>query len=252
MKTREARTILGAAMIDDVLGLILLAIVSSVIITGVPNLLQILQIFTVTAAFFACVLILGPIILQVMIKQLRFLPLKESKLFVSFVFVMGFAWLATAVGLSSIIGAFSAGMILDDQLFTPQQPVSRSTSIHDLLAPFEALLAPLFFMLIGIQVKLETFFDLHVLFLAGSLLIAAIFGKLISGWGANRKDDRLLIGIGMLPRGEVGLVFASIGKTLGVINDQLFSAIILMVLITTLIAPYFLKKRYMHHARSES
>ena len=99
-------------------------------------------------------------------------------------------------------------------------------------------------MLIGIQVKIETFFNGHVLLIAASLIVAAVLGKLISGLGANRKDDRLLIGIGMLPRGEVGLVFASIGRTLGVISDELFSAIILMVIVTTIIAPPWLTQRY--------
>jgi Kef-type K+ transport system membrane component KefB len=87
-----------------------------------------------------------------------------------------------------------------------------------------------------------------VLLLAGGLISAAILGKLVSGLGANKKDDRLLIGIGMLPRGEVGLVFASIGRTLGVISDDLFSAVVLMVIITTFIAPPLLKARYMRHA----
>ncbi len=84
--------------------------------------------------------------------------------------------------------------------------------------------------------------------MAGGLIVAAIIGKLVSGLGANRKDDRVLIGIGMLPRGEVGLVFASIGRTLGVMSDQLFSAIVLMIIVTTVIAPPFIKARY---AKSE-
>ena len=105
-------------------------------------------------------------------------------------------------------------------------------------------MAPLFFTLIGIQVKLETFFDWHVLLVASALIVAAIIGKLVSGLGASRKDDRLLIGVGMLPRGEVGLVFASIGRTLGVISDDLFSAVILMVIVTTFITPPWLKSRY--------
>ena len=86
-----------------------------------------------------------------------------------------------------------------------------------------------------------------MLLIAAGLLIAAILGKLLSGLGANRKDDRLLIGIGMLPRGEVGLVFASIGRVIGVITDELFSAIILMIIVTTFVAPPWLKLRYAKH-----
>ena len=102
-------------------------------------------------------------------------------------------------------------------------------------------------MLIGIQVKLEAFFDWQVLLISLVLIAAAVIGKLVSGFGAMRQDDRILIGIGMLPRGEVGLVFASIGRTIGVISDQLFSAVILMVMVTTLIAPPLLKARYAKH-----
>jgi len=83
--------------------------------------------------------------------------------------------------------------------------------------------------------------------LAIALILAAIVGKLVSGWGANPKDDRLLVGIGMLPRGEVGLVFASIGRTLGVISDELFSAIILMVIVTTVMSPPLIKSRFKRH-----
>ena len=158
---------------------------------------------------------------------------------------MVLAWLATLVQLAAIIGAFAAGLIIHDGFFESRDSLQKNRlGIKELVAPLEALLAPLFFMLIGIQVKLESFLDWHVLMIACGLIIAAILGKLISGLGANRKDDRLLIGIGMLPRGEVGLVFASIGKTLGVMSDQLFSAIILMVIVTTLVAPLWMKVRY--------
>lgn len=108
----------------------------------------------------------------------------------------------------------------------------------------ESILAPLFFMLIGIQVKLETFLSAQVLWIALGLIIVAILGKLVSGLGATRGSDKFLIGIGMLPRGEVGLVFASLGKASGMMSDQLFSAIILMVIMTTLIAPVWLKARF--------
>ncbi|AHE66765.1 Kef-type K+ transport systems, membrane component [Legionella oakridgensis ATCC 33761 = DSM 21215] len=103
---------------------------------------------------------------------------------------------------------------------------------------------PLFFMLIGMQVKIELFMDWQVLLMASGLIMAAILGKLLSGFGGNRWDDRVLIGIGMVPRGEVGLVFASIGRKLGIMSDKLFSAIILMVIVTTLIAPPWFKSRY--------
>ena len=107
--------------------------------------------------------------------------------------------------------------------------------------PLEVILVPIFFVLMGIQVKIETFFDCQVLIMAGGLLVAAIVGKLVCGFGAGKDTNRLAIGLGMMPRGEVGLVFAAIGKSLGVIGDELFASVVLMVIVTTLLSPPLLK-----------
>ena len=93
----------------------------------------------------------------------------------------------------------------------------------------------------GIQVKLETFLDPHVIVMGLGLIIAAVVGKLLCGLGAARGSSRLAIGMGMVPRGEVGLIFASIGKSLGVFSDELFSALVMMVIVTTIITPPLLK-----------
>ncbi len=248
LNTREAKTILGAAMIDDVLGLIVLAIVSSLVVTGGISMGTVGQIFLLSLAFFAGVLWIGPWFLQKMVNFFSFLEPWEAKLSTAFLFVMVLSWLASVMQLSTIIGAFAAGLLIHDGFFKPRKDQKPALGIKELMAPLEALLAPLFFMFIGIQVKIESFFDGDVLLIASGLIIAAILGKLVSGLGGKRGDDRLLIGIGMLPRGEVGLVFASIGRTLGVISDQLFSAIIMMVVVTTFVAPLWLKSRYTKHA----
>ncbi len=248
LSTREARTILGAAMMDDILGLMILAIVSSLVISGLVNLVMVSKIIIFAILFFSGALWIGPWVLRQAVNFFSFLEPWEAKLTIAFLFVMSLSWLATLVQLATIIGAFAAGLIIHDGFFESRNhPHKNTLGLKELIAPLEALLAPLFFMLIGIQVKIETFFDGHVLLIAGGLIVAAILGKLLSGFGGHCKDDRMLIGIGMLPRGEVGLVFASIGKTLGVISDQMFSAIILMVIVTTLIAPLWLKARYKKH-----
>lgn len=253
LRTREARTILGAAMLDDILGLIILAVVSSIVINGRVDLMMIAQVIVSTILFFAGALTLGPWVLRKAVSCVNFLEMWEAKLFVAFIFVMALAWLATVVQLASIIGAFAAGMIINDSYFESKDKSRQHIlKIKDLISPLEFILAPLFFMLIGIQVKLESFFDWQVLFMASGLIVAAIIGKLLSGLGGHRKDDRLLIGIGMLPRGEVGLVFASIGRTLGVMSDQLFSAIILMVIVTTVMVPPLLKARYARHEKGDN
>ena len=248
LNTREARTILGAAMIDDILGLVILAIVSSIVVNGLVSMGLVANIVALALVFFAGVLWAGPWVLQKSVRFFHFLEPWEEKLLVSFLFLMFLSWLATVVHLATIIGAFAAGVILHDGFFkSSDAPRQRVPSIKELVAPLESILAPLFFMLIGIQVKIEAFYDKQVLLMAGGLVVAAILGKLVSGLGAARRDDRLLIGIGMLPRGEVGLVFASIGETLGVISDQVFSAIILMVIVTTFIAPPWVKARFKRH-----
>ncbi|MGC1183283.1 cation:proton antiporter [Legionella sp.] len=245
LRTREARTILGAAMLDDVLGLILLAVVSSVVLNGAVDILVIARIIVASLLFFIGALFLGPLILRKSIHFFRFLEPWEAKLFVSFLFIMFLSWLAAFIELATIIGAFTAGVIIHDEYFKALETNQKTRrTIYHLLSPLESILAPMFFILIGIQVKLESFFHWKVVVLALGLIAAAVIGKLISGFGANAKNDRLLIGIGMLPRGEVGLVFASIGRTLGVISDDLFSAVVLMVMVTTFIAPPLLKARY--------
>ncbi|WP_237758941.1 cation:proton antiporter [Legionella birminghamensis] len=254
LKTREAHTILGAAMIDDVLGLMILSIVSSIVINDSIDFVSIMRVIVSAFLFFTATLTIGPWILKKSVKTLDFLELWEAKLFVAFIFVMALAWLATFVGLSSIIGAFAAGLIIHDGYFESKSHSAgvQPYNIRQLIFPLEFILAPLFFILIGIQVKLETFLDWHVLMTSAGLIAAAVIGKLLSGFGGNRGDDRLLIGIGMLPRGEVGLVFASIGRTLGVISDQLFLAIVLMIIVTTFLAPPLLKSRYAAYDRRKN
>ncbi|GGI91573.1 cation:proton antiporter [Legionella impletisoli] len=244
VQTREAKTILGAAMIDDILGLIALAIVTSIVVSGALDIFNVSRIILLSVLFFSIALLFGTWFLKKVLYLFKFLEVWEAKLFVTFIFVMLFSWFATLIQLATIIGAFAAGIIISEELFPKKFDRHNRLNVAELVAPLEFILAPLFFVLMGIQVKIELFFNLNVLFLAFGLIIAAILGKLVCGLGASRKSDRLLVGIGMLPRGEVGLIFASIGRKLEVISDQLFSAIILMVIVTTLIAPLWMKARY--------
>ena len=241
-QTKVARIILGAAVLDDILGLLLLAIVSGIVVTGGIDSLQILSVIAMTTLFLAGAIYLGPMVLKFIIRLVRHLDLGEAKLFISFLFVMALAWLANLAGLATIVGAFTAGLIMQDAYFHHWGPEhEHSVCIKDLIMPIEAILVPIFFVLMGVQVKLETFMDKQVLILTAGLLVAAIIGKLLAGLGAARGSNRWAVGIGMLPRGEVGLIFAAIGKSLGVIGDALFSAIVLMVVLTTLLAPPLLK-----------
>ena len=251
MRTREARIILGAAVIDDILGLVILALVSNVVVSGVVSGVVLMQVVGLAVLYFTAVLYAGPWLLKQLVKCCYFLDVWEKKLVVAFLFLMLLSWLATCAQLAPIIGAFMAGLLMDDHYFAAHPKANRAL-IHELIAPIEALLAPLFFMLIGMQVKLALFADAEVLSIAAALIFAAGLGKLVSGFGASSKVDRWLVGVGMLPRGEVGLVFAAIGRSLNVLSQPLFSAIILMVIVTTFIAPSWIKRRYRRHPSSVS
>lgn len=241
--SREAHVILGAAVMDDIFGLLMLAVVSGIIVSGSLEIGNVIWVVALASLFVFGAIRLGPHFLTLTIKLLRRLDILEAKLFISLLFVMILAWTASLVGLASIVGAFAAGVILHDGYFKHWGDYHQHRyTIKDLVAPLEAILVPIFFVLMGIQVKLEAFFSLPVIILALGLLVAAIVGKIASGLGAHGKVNRLAIGVGMMPRGEVGLIFASIGQTLGVFNDALFSAMVLMIITTTLLTPPLLKR----------
>jgi len=240
--SQEAQIVLGAAVMDDVLGLIVLSIVSGIVMTGSVEIGSITHTIVLAMVFIGGALFLGPYMINFLIWLLCRLDILEAKLFISFIFVMALAWIANLVGLATIIGAFTAGLIMLDSQFKPCRRYHQDQyTIKELFAPLEAILAPIFFVLMGIQVKLESFFDWQVIGLAMALLAAAIVGKVVTGIVAGKVVKRWAIGIGMMPRGEVGLVFASVGKGLGVIDTSTFSAIVLMVVITTMATPPLLK-----------
>ncbi|MGA7802952.1 MAG: cation:proton antiporter [Gammaproteobacteria bacterium] len=242
LHSQVAHIILGAAVIDDVLGLVMLAIISGIVVSGGLNIGGVAHVVILSGLFLTGAFLLGPYFLKVTIWLLRRLDIVEAKIFISFLFVMVLAWLANLAGLATIVGAFTAGLILHDAYFKHWgNHEDHRFRIKDLIAPLEAILVPIFFVLMGIQVKLETFLNWHVVAMAGGLLLAAVAGKIVSGFGAGRSCNRLAVGLGMMPRGEVGLIFASIGKSLGVISASLFSAVVLMVIVTTVLTPPLLK-----------
>ena len=241
-QSATANIILGAAVFDDVLGLLMLAIVSGIVVTGSVDLINIAMIIIMATLFLVAAVYLGPYFLRFIIRLFRRLDLIEAKMFVSYLFVMVLAWMANLSGLATIIGAFTAGLILHDAYFeswNSDRPCP--INIKDLIMPLEVILVPIFFVLMGIQVKLETFLHPDVMLLSAGLLAAAIVGKVVSGFGVFGGQNRWAIGVGMMPRGEVGLIFAAIGKSLGVLDDALFSAVVLMVIVTTLLSPPLFK-----------
>lgn len=243
LQTKEAQIILGAAVIDDVLGLIILAVVSGIITAaelGQPLAIgALLRLIGVSILFLGGALGLGIFLVPKIMRQLAKLRTAGIMLISALLFAFLLSYLANAAGLAAIVGAFAAGLILEEVHF---HGFREEITIEKLLKPLATFLVPIFFVLMGIQVRLETFADLSVLGVAAGLTIAAIIGKQICGFGVLEKGlDRLTVGVGMIPRGEVGLIFASIGKGLKVIDDATFSAVVIMVIVTTLITPPVLK-----------
>jgi Kef-type K+ transport system membrane component KefB len=235
--TEEARIILGAAVIDDVLCLIVLALVSGLAVTGTISFASIAMITGKAAFFLFASLGLGIWLVPKLVRRLASYGVRNLKLLFGVSFALLLSWLADVAELATIVGAFAAGMILNS--FFDQEV--EGISLHELLTPIESLLVPLFFVWMGIQVKLETMASKDVLLAGFALTIVAVIGKVAAGWGCPRTMNRLAVGFGMMPRGEVGLIFAGIGKGIGVIDEGLFSAVVLLVMVTTVLAPVMLR-----------
>ena len=235
--TEEARIILGAAVIDDVLCLIVLAVVSGLAVTGTISLVSIAITTGKAALFLVASLGIGIWLTPKIVRRLANAGVHNLKLLFGVSFALLLAWLANVAELATIVGAFAAGMILNS--FFDKEV--GGISLHELLTPIESLLVPLFFVWMGIQVKLETMASKDVIFAGLALTVVAIVGKVVAGWGCPPWMNRLAVGFGMMPRGEVGLIFAGIGKGIGVVNEGLFSAVVLLVMLTTVLAPIMLR-----------
>jgi Kef-type K+ transport system membrane component KefB len=238
----EAQVVLGAAILDDILGLIVLAVVTGILTSGAVGLSTIALIVLKAVLFFAAVVWFGMKFLQKDIAFFARLDQSHVKLYFSFCLLLLFAWLADLMGLATIIGAFAAGLILEDQYFKFTRNSSEGEqSVGSLLAPLELLFAPLFFVLLGFQVDVSTFTDLRVLVGGLLLTLVAIFGKMAATLILKKGYRKLVVGFGLVPRGEVTLIFASLGKSMGILSTSLYSVLIIVVLLTTLVTPPMLK-----------
>ena len=249
-QSNEARVILGAAVIDDVMGLVILSAVTGLIVAADRG-----SAFTLGTIFWplgkALVFLAGALILGAALTPKLFSfasRLKTSGVLLAtglaFCFVL--SWLANAIELAPIVGAFAAGLILEKVHYT--NFVDRGEhELEELIQPIASFLVPIFFVLMGMRTDLKSFSQPGVLGLAAALTIAAIIGKQVCSLGVIGKGvDRLTVGLGMIPRGEVGLIFANIGLGLKVGGEQIvdassFSAIVVMVIVTTMVTPPALK-----------
>jgi Kef-type K+ transport system membrane component KefB len=237
LATTEARIVLGAAVADDVLGLIILTVVSRIATTGSVSFASVSWVILVAVGFLVIAGAAGAFGAPKLFKMLHGRARSGGTLLaIALAFALGFSELALKAQLAPIVGAFLAGLAL--RRSEPGERIARE------LVPLGHVFIPVFFLEIGIETDLKAMLRPSVLGLAAILFVIAVFGKIIAGWVAGRGSvDRLLVGIGMIPRGEVGLIFASIGKGIGVLDGDLYAAILFVVLLTTVITPPILRMR---------
>jgi Kef-type K+ transport system membrane component KefB len=248
--TREAKIILGAAVIDDVLGLVILAVVSGVISAantgGQLASTDVLIIVGKAAGFLVAAIAIGSWLSPRMFLLCSKLKIRGMLLTVSLAFCFFLAYLANSIDLAPIVGAFAAGLVLDEAHYRNHRGLGEH-GLEELIHPIAVFLVPVFFVLMGIKVDLSTFGQKGVLGFAAALSVIAIIGKMICALGVVEKGlDRISVAVGMVPRGEVGLIFAGIGAALilrgePVISVPVFSAVVIMVIVTTLMTPPVLK-----------
>lgn len=227
-----SRIILGAAVIDDVLGLIVLAVVSGIAQTGEFDPSMIWRLGGLSLAFVLFAMAMVPLIRRVPIAKL---PV-QSTYGLALILGTGFAAIAGVIGLAPIIGAFLAGMVLAE--------IREEHALEAPIRAVEAFLAPIFFAVVGLQLELSALSSGTVL-LAGSVVsLIAIAGKLIGGFLGSMREGTahaLIVGTGMVPRGEVGLIVAAIGSSAGAVNQEEYAIVIFMVVATTIVAPLALR-----------
>ena len=258
-QTKEARIILGAAVIDDVMGLVLLAAVIGMIKAADRGIqeasgIQIAWIGIKAVLFLGFALWAGSRFSPWMFRLAARLRVRGMLLATGISFCFVLAYMADRIELAPIVGAFAAGLILDP-LHYQEFRTRGEQGIEELLRPLTSFLVPIFFVLMGIRVDLKTFARLDILGLAVVLTLAAIIGKQVCAFGVVEKGlDRLSVGVGMIPRGEVGLIFASMGsmmliKGMPVISSATYSAIVIMIISSTLVTPPILKVTLMRGER---
>lgn len=246
VNTRSARVILAAAVIDDVLGILLLAVLASVVVTGQVSTPELVWIVAKAVLFFVGALLVGQ---RLMPGVIHIISLnKHSSVWTGFALclALGFAQLAHFAGLAPLIGAFIAGLLLDDVDFQVGNALQKHR-LEELVKPISDIMLTIFFVSIGAQVQLQSLMDPKILLIIGSLTVIAIASKGLAGYAVRGHGfDRLGIGYGMIPRGEVGLVFAAFAFSHHVFSADMYSALVLVVLLTTLVGPILLKPRLAH------
>jgi Kef-type K+ transport system membrane component KefB len=240
LKSAEGQIIVGAAVIDDVLGIIVLAVVASLAKTGEVDVMNVIYLVASATGFLLGAIFLGKFFNSSFVAIADKLQTRGNLVIPALTFAFLMAFFANVIHLEAILGAFAAGLVLDE--------TDKRKELDRQIMPIADILVPIFFVTVGAKADLGVLnpavpANREGLVIALFLLAVAILGKVVTGWTTfgQAKLNKLAIGIGMVPRGEVGLVFAGIGSASGVLSKPLEAAIIIMVIATTFLAPPFLR-----------
>ena len=230
LDSSEGKVVLGAAVIDDIIGLIILAVVASLVSGDPPTIMSVTRIAGVAIVFVAVAVAVGSVIAKPLFRMVERVRVSGALGVLALAFAFLLAWLADLSGSAMIVGAFAAGVVLHG---VPQR--------HDIEVATTSIghfFVPIFFASVGAAVDLEALVDPKALAVGGVLIVAGIFGKVVAGYAPWwYKGQKLLVGVAMVPRGEVGLIFAQMGLAAGAISAGDFGALMLMVLVTTFVTP---------------
>lgn len=239
LRTSEAKIILGAAVVDDVIGLIILAVVTGLATTGSVEPTTIIKTSLLAILFLVGAIVIGIPVAPHMLNLSKKLRTRGILTVSALLFCLILSYAAHELHLATIVGAFAAGLVL--------AKTEDLAHIQERIKPVADILVPIFFVMLGISVKLSVFNPTNpenrtALFIMIVLVLVAVSMKLFAGFGVLRKGvNRLVVGVGMIPRGEVGLIFASIGLSRHIITPAEYASILGVVVVTTFITPPLLK-----------
>lgn len=241
LSSTEGQIILGAAVMDDILGIIVLAVVASLAKTGEIDVLNVVYLIISASVFLVGAILLGRFFNSTFVSLAKQFKTRGRVVIPALTLSLILAYIAAAINLEAILGAFAAGLVLDETDIDDED-------LEKLIIPIADVIVPVFFVTVGTKTDLSVLNpaipeNREGLIIASFLIVVAMVGKVVSGWSVFGipQINRLAIGVGMIPRGEVGLVFAAVGSSSGALSPALDVAIILMVILTTFVAPPLLR-----------
>jgi len=251
LSSEEGQIIIGAAVLDDILGIVVLAVVASLVKTGEIQINNIIYLVISAAVFLIGSILIGRLISPLIVGLVNEMKTRGQVLLTGLVFAFILSYIATVINLEGILGAFAAGLILAE--------TEKRKELEEQIVPVADFFVPIFFVCVGAKTDLSVLnptvpSNREGLIIATFLILVAILGKVITGFTVfgNPELNKLAIGVGMIPRGEVGLVFAGVGSASGALSEATEAAIIVMVIATTFVAPPLLRLVFQEDDLTES